>query len=464
MATTTTPNLGLTHGWQQGEAGWGDAMNTNLDLIDAAAFASEQTLVVNVKAYGALGDGTTDDTTAIRAAITAMVAGSRLYFPPGKYPISDTIALKGDAFYDMNGAVFYKTAADDYWFTMTGVSNIVIAGGRFIMEAGLSAMETPEPAGGPCAQGTCLGTLGNSHNINIYGQSFINVGAGVSYRDAHDCWVHHTYSEGTQAPLVVIATTAANQDVRRIIVSDNVSVDSLDDFIAVGQIASSYNVTDVTISNNICYGGGITALLSGLIRVGNYSGGTGLNKRILISGNKMIDMNSHGIFVHDCEDVQVIGNSIDGYAGHGSGKALVTGATGKAATRVTLSNNRVTSPSTTYDSFVLVAQDLTDSSIHGNYGVGHFSGQASTYLENCQRVRISNNVFKNEAESGGAALQSLSGSDSLVVFDNDINTNTYAASFVGNSNIFSRNIGYDVDDSVSYDDEYVLYSDEVVTY
>jgi polygalacturonase len=421
-------------------------------------------LVVNVKAYGALGDGTTDDTTAIRAAITAMVAGSRLYFPPGKYPINDTIVLKGDAFYDMNCAVFYKTAADDYWFTMTGVSNIVIAGGRFIMEAGLSAMETPEPAGGPCAQGTCFGTLGNSYNINIYGQSFINCGAGVSYRDAHDCWVHHTYSEDTQAPLVVIATAAATQDTRRIIVSDNVSVDSLDDFIAVGQIASSYNVTDVTISNNICYGGGITTLLSGLIRVGNYSGGTGINKRILISGNKMIDMNSHGIFVHDCEDVQVIGNSIDGYAGHGAGKAMMIGVTGKSATRVIVADNRITSPSSTNSSFVLVAQDLTKSSIHGNYGVGHYSSQASTYLENCQNVRISNNVFKNEAESSGAALQSIGASDSLFVFDNDLATNTYPSTFSGTNNTFSRNVGYDMDDTVSYLDDFVMFDDVVVTY
>jgi hypothetical protein len=85
MATTTTPNLGLTHGWQQGEAGWGDAMNTNLDLIDAAAFASEQTLVVNVKASGALGDGATNDTAAIVAAMALVPANGILYFPAGTY-------------------------------------------------------------------------------------------------------------------------------------------------------------------------------------------------------------------------------------------------------------------------------------------------------------------------------------------------------------------------------------------
>jgi hypothetical protein len=85
MGTTTTPNLGLTHGWQQGEAGWGDSMNTNLDLIDAAAFGSAQTLVVNVKASGALGDGATDDTAAIAAAMVLVPAQGVLYFPAGVY-------------------------------------------------------------------------------------------------------------------------------------------------------------------------------------------------------------------------------------------------------------------------------------------------------------------------------------------------------------------------------------------
>lgn len=45
--------------------------------------------VHNVKAYGALGDGTTDDTTAIAAAVTAAsTAGGIVLFPPGTYSTS----------------------------------------------------------------------------------------------------------------------------------------------------------------------------------------------------------------------------------------------------------------------------------------------------------------------------------------------------------------------------------------
>ena len=42
-------------------------------------------LVVNVRDFGAVGDGVADDTAAIQAAIAAMVPGSTIYFPQGRY-------------------------------------------------------------------------------------------------------------------------------------------------------------------------------------------------------------------------------------------------------------------------------------------------------------------------------------------------------------------------------------------
>lgn len=47
----------------------------------------------NVKNYGAVGDGTTDDTSAINDAIAALVAAGRgvLYFPSGDYKVTSTL-------------------------------------------------------------------------------------------------------------------------------------------------------------------------------------------------------------------------------------------------------------------------------------------------------------------------------------------------------------------------------------
>jgi polygalacturonase len=46
---------------------------------------------INVKDYGAKGDGTTDDTAAIQAADNAIATGGVLYFPAGRYVVAATI-------------------------------------------------------------------------------------------------------------------------------------------------------------------------------------------------------------------------------------------------------------------------------------------------------------------------------------------------------------------------------------
>lgn len=61
---------------------------TNQDVLDKTNF-----YLPTVKAYGAKGDGITDDTAAIQKAIDANNDGG-VAFPPGTYLISDTIKIK----------------------------------------------------------------------------------------------------------------------------------------------------------------------------------------------------------------------------------------------------------------------------------------------------------------------------------------------------------------------------------
>ena len=55
-----------------------------------ANITKQSALFANVKEYGAKGDGTTDDTSAIK---TAIASGLDLYFPKGTYKITQAVSL-----------------------------------------------------------------------------------------------------------------------------------------------------------------------------------------------------------------------------------------------------------------------------------------------------------------------------------------------------------------------------------
>jgi hypothetical protein len=53
--------------------------------------------MINVKTHGAVGDGSTNDTAAIQAAVAAVpVTGGTVYFPAGTYVVSSTITVDKD--------------------------------------------------------------------------------------------------------------------------------------------------------------------------------------------------------------------------------------------------------------------------------------------------------------------------------------------------------------------------------
>jgi Pectate lyase superfamily protein len=76
--------------------------SSKIGFLQAGAGAVNRTVLsklrevqVSVKDYGAVGDGNADDTTAIKSAIAEVVSlnGGTVYFPPGQYKITSTLAI-----------------------------------------------------------------------------------------------------------------------------------------------------------------------------------------------------------------------------------------------------------------------------------------------------------------------------------------------------------------------------------
>ena len=67
---------------------------TSPDLYGEHKFTTKtETAAINVRDFGALGDGVSDDSTAIQTAVNCLPRGARLYFPKGTY-LTAPICLK----------------------------------------------------------------------------------------------------------------------------------------------------------------------------------------------------------------------------------------------------------------------------------------------------------------------------------------------------------------------------------
>ncbi len=114
-----------------------------LVLAVICSFAAAQQ-AVNVRDFGALGDGKTDDTAAIRAAIAAINGISDKYpgtpyycemqellFPQGKYLISDTLGI-GNGRFRGDGAILEQKDADKSILAAQNAWRMDISGFTFL--------------------------------------------------------------------------------------------------------------------------------------------------------------------------------------------------------------------------------------------------------------------------------------------------------------------------------------------
>ena len=132
---------GVASGATLGDLTRSDYVVSNAETNDVIAEAVGRITTFNVITYGAVGDGTTDDTTAIQAALTAadVAGGGLVYVPDGIFVISSPLMVYDDTTFECSaGATIQLEAGSDcnmmvneHFETQAGTRNnrITIRGG-----------------------------------------------------------------------------------------------------------------------------------------------------------------------------------------------------------------------------------------------------------------------------------------------------------------------------------------------
>ena len=182
-----------------------------LGSADAAARADDREcapaprskFTLNVKAHGALGDGTTDDTAAIQAVIDQVGGtGGTVLVPDGTYLVDAVgprrLSLKSDMTLKLAPAAVLKTIPNDAMgysvLLIAGVSDVAVVGGTLEGDRRKHKGETGE-------WGMGIRIEGGARNVTI---------SGVTSREM---WGDGFYVEGAQR--VVLCSVTADHNRRQ---------------------------------------------------------------------------------------------------------------------------------------------------------------------------------------------------------------------------------------------------------
>jgi len=366
---------------------------------------------ISVKDFGAKGDGTTDDTAAIQAAVAAS-SGKALYFPAGTYIVSDIITLVANSVvYGDQGITTLKlkakvyTAANVSIFVLTGISNVYIYGLIFNGNKGNigsarnpinTVYNTTQVTFDTCqwvsCEGICLNVSTSVDSFAVLNCRFISCGGATDN------------SDGYRNQAIAFSTTGSARS-KDIEITGNyffaqgldcISMCNLDDVVVSNNAAydsysflynnpSPYRTINLTVTGNVIYNTNqgslnntVNPVAIDLPRVSNAT----------ITGNSIFKCEQSGIGIFDdSSNVVVSGNSLVdcGYKGVSwYGGISVGGGNGTASGifEVVVSNNTVISTGTyTNMKFgILLDSDLEAVIISGNNLVNYVTSKYGYYV------------------------------------------------------------------------------------
>jgi hypothetical protein len=347
----------------------------------------------NVKDYGAKGDGVTDDTAAIQAAVTAQ---RDVYVPPGTYMISTAILIPSNT--RLHGAGFSSCLKATSGFTMLSMG---WAGGSLPVMLGNSKI---------------VASGANSHieicDLFLDSSLTSNGVHNVHMRNTTYCNIHHcVFSGGADGTAFTLSTNYK--------VTNN---------FAYGQTNACYDQWENSSAGLVADNFGIVTLGYGMLLTGDTSlNGVGTSSNVTFVGNTIIGPNNGnggvGIWLQsgsnltsNCYNCRVVGNYVYGFqvgiraTGGGahvisdnnistcttSGIVLSAEVVGNAAQNCIVSNNQINACGGVSSSPLVLQSGATNNIVGGN----SIAGVTSPYAISLDST-TSGNVFNNNYLSTG---------------------------------------------------------------
>lgn len=295
----------------------GNSVATAADAAAArTAIGAERLATFNVKDYGAVGNGTADDTTAIQSAIDAAVAagGGQVLLDAGTYKVTSSLILGsnvsiigcGPQSVIKAGAVITCLIKNDYASGNSNISlrnftldrsasqhGILVNGVTNFLADGLEITADSSTVGGVMSfSGVGPTTRLLSKNIRVVNCVFTN---------SRNFGVHAGYVDG-------------------MVMSNNTAYETFREIFGVEPYSATTS-KNIVISNNTVVGSiTVTGTQTGIIVITESSGGT--IEGVTISGNTLRmpeagDTENPGILVAGGESITITGNAIYGCDGHG---------------------------------------------------------------------------------------------------------------------------------------------------
>ena len=409
--------------------------------------------VVNVKDFGATGDGSTDDTAAVQAAIDAVSSGGEVFFPAGTYLVSNTLTVGSNVSLRGSSHTTAKIVGDptpgtgireQNLFYATGESNIKVEGLRFDMR---NDAITP--------------SLASSYLENVF--QFLSC-TDVTIRD---CYFERMINGAISFNATSVAHTSnllvehcefvngAQFGVKAIRFADNVRFirntfynvinEGITGTLTGGKPMAMTGTVDGEMSFNRVvqdngYGGSIIveyrdARPSEHIKIhGNYVKGTLKGNNIKIAGSKYIDVTSNtcedagfmGIYVEGCQNSSVTRNYIKNAKKNSifstmdidpgsEGSAIFTGIAKGTTTVITATNTFSNGDSVQIQGVVDSGAGDLAAAMNVAVGVGPFT--VSSVSSSAFTINLNSSALSATWASAGTATMPLA-VDNLLVADN----------------------------------------------